>query len=63
MDDLDALERRVDRLEQRNVAEDAVAQAESVRTSKRHTNWQLVMAVISTLTMLVNLYLSVSSHK
>lgn len=63
MDDLDRLERRIDALEARNEAEDALAKAKADRNTAKHTGWQLGLAIISTVTMLVNLYLSLNPHK
>jgi len=63
MDDLDALERRVDALETRNAAEDALAKEKAERDSARHTGWQLMLSIVSSVTMLVNLYLTLHPHK
>lgn len=63
MDDLDALERRVDALETRNAAEDALAKDKAQRDNAKHTRWQFLLTIMSTVAMLVNLYLTFNSHK
>lgn len=63
MDDLDSLERRVDALETRNATEDALAKDKDRRDNAKHTRWQFLLMIVSTVVMLVNLYLTLHPHK
>jgi hypothetical protein len=61
-DDID-LERRLDKIEAWREAEAAVKAEREAETTARHTRSQMTMSIISTLTMLVNLYLTVSHFR
>jgi hypothetical protein len=63
MDDLTDLEHRLDALEQWQGTEKALKAAKAEQTSAKHTVWQVLLSVVSSATMVVNLYLTVHPHK
>lgn len=62
MDDLTDLEHRLDDLEAWRETEDALKAAKVEQANARHTSWQLLLSVVSSVTMVVNLYLTLH-HK
>lgn len=57
-DDFDKLEARFDKIESWEQAEKAVQQERAAVEARNHVRVQLGVSVVSTLTMLVNLYLT-----
>lgn len=57
-DDVTALEHRIDKLESWRSAEVAVKKAKEEAVLTKHTNLQILLSVVSSATMLVNLYLT-----
>lgn len=62
-DDMTSLEHRIDKLESWREAEEAVAAEKAAAATTRHTLFQLSLSVLSTLTMLVNFYLTLHHSK
>ena len=63
MDDLTDLEHRLDQLETWRATEATLKRARAERNNAKHSSWQLLLAVVSSVTMVVNLYLTLTSHK
>lgn len=62
-DDLGKLEHRLDDIESWHDSEEAVKKDRAARRNQRHIYFQISMSIISTLSVLVNLYLVLSHHK
>lgn len=63
MDELTDVERRLDKIEAWREAEAAVKAERESEINKRHTNLQLTLSIASSMTMLVNLYLTLNHAK
>lgn len=63
MADLEELERRLDRLESWRESEQAVKREREASSLAHHTSFQMTLSVMGTLTMLVNLFLTLQHFK
>lgn len=62
-DDLTSLEHRLDKLESWREAQEAIKAAKEAELTRKHTSFQFTLSAVSALTMLVNLYLTLTHWK
>jgi hypothetical protein len=62
-DPIEDLEHRIDTIERWQAAKDAVEKSKAETQLQKHTSLQIFLSVISSLTMLVNLWLTLTHHK
>lgn len=62
-EDITDLEHRLDQVEAWQKSRDAVDKVRSEADTRRHTNLQILFSVVSSMTMVVNLYLTVNHGK